>query len=144
MHHLVSEDLKPFRPLKAELPEQRCSLCSRNKASRWNRGSFITSVAQLLTAPSVCISYSRRTGYYTVQQNTHGDGHGPPTTADGTKPNQPLPIPRSQPSCSPKNSPNIRSRPPPSCQRCNSQVGGLFFIYFFLIGTVRVIILLYY
>uniref|UniRef100_H3D050 Rho GTPase activating protein 18 n=1 Tax=Tetraodon nigroviridis TaxID=99883 RepID=H3D050_TETNG len=29
--------------------------------------------------------------------------------------------PRTQPSCSPRNSPRSRSRPPPSCQRCNSQ-----------------------
>lgn len=83
-----------------------------------------TCTAQLFTAPFICISCSRRTGQYTVQQNTHGDRHGPSTTADGTKPSQPLPIPRSQPYCSPKNSPNSRSRRPPSCQRCNSQVGG--------------------
>lgn len=83
-----------------------------------------TRTAQLFTAPFICISCSRRTGQYTVQQNTHGDRHGPSTTADGTKLSQPLPIPRSQPYCSPKNSPNSRSRRPPSCQRCNSQVVG--------------------
>eukprot|EP00066_Takifugu_rubripes_P020994 XP_011610260.1 PREDICTED: rho GTPase-activating protein 18 isoform X2 [Takifugu rubripes] len=63
---------------------------------------------------------SRRTGHYTIQQhqNTHGDQHGPSTTADGTKPTQPLPIPRTQPPCS---SPRQSPRTLPSCQRCNSQ-----------------------
>ncbi|TWW69019.1 Protein sel-1 -like protein 1 [Takifugu flavidus] len=63
---------------------------------------------------------SRRTGHYTIQQhqNTHGDQHGPSTTADGTKPTQPLPIPRTQPPCS---SPRHSPRTLPSCQRCNSQ-----------------------
>lgn len=97
-----------------------------------------TSIAQLLTPPFVCISCSRRTGYYTVHQNTHGDRHGPSTTADGTKPNQPLPIPRTQPSCSPKNSPSSRSRPPPSCQRCNSQVGGTV-IYFSDLNSISIV-----
>ncbi|XP_029705006.1 rho GTPase-activating protein 18 isoform X3 [Takifugu rubripes] len=62
----------------------------------------------------------RRTGHYTIQQhqNTHGDQHGPSTTADGTKPTQPLPIPRTQPPCS---SPRQSPRTLPSCQRCNSQ-----------------------
>ncbi|XP_056872992.1 rho GTPase-activating protein 18 isoform X2 [Takifugu flavidus] len=62
----------------------------------------------------------RRTGHYTIQQhqNTHGDQHGPSTTADGTKPTQPLPIPRTQPPCS---SPRHSPRTLPSCQRCNSQ-----------------------
>lgn len=84
----------------------------------------------------VCLSCSRRTGHYTVQQNQnahHGDRHGPlantgnPKTT-GTDPPS-LPNPRSQPSSSPKpgssprHSPNSRPRPQPTYQRCSSQVG---------------------
>ncbi|XP_041814332.1 rho GTPase-activating protein 18 isoform X3 [Chelmon rostratus] len=77
---------------------------------------------------------SRRTGHYTVQQNQntqHGDRYGPPTATGGTKAtgtdplSQPNPslaaCPTSQLSSSPGHSPNCRSRPPPTCQRCNSQ-----------------------
>ncbi|XP_029705005.1 rho GTPase-activating protein 18 isoform X2 [Takifugu rubripes] len=75
----------------------------------------------VMASRMVCYLYfSRRTGHYTIQQhqNTHGDQHGPSTTADGTKPTQPLPIPRTQPPCS---SPRQSPRTLPSCQRCNSQ-----------------------
>lgn len=83
---------------------------------------------------------SRRTGHYTVQQNQsahHGDRPGPSATTSGTKTTSTDPpsllnpsvsaCPRSQvPSspktgCSPKHSPNSRSRQRPPCQRCNSQ-----------------------
>lgn len=154
MHHLVSEDLKLFKPFKGRLVWAKIQLMLTEQNNHVESGQAISQVpqllsvgiltslvnkewthqnrfiikistctAQLFTAPFICISCSRRTGQYTVQQNTHGDRHGPSTTADATKPNQPLPIPRSQPYCSPKNSPNSRSRRPPSCQRCNSQVG---------------------
>ncbi|XP_078130705.1 rho GTPase-activating protein 18 isoform X1 [Sander vitreus] len=77
---------------------------------------------------------SRRTGHYTVQQNQnlhHGDKSGPSTTTNSTRTTSTDPAsllnpsvvacPRSQPSSSPRHSPNSRSRPRPPCQRCNSQ-----------------------
>ncbi|XP_035851251.1 rho GTPase-activating protein 18 isoform X4 [Sander lucioperca] len=77
---------------------------------------------------------SRRTGHYTVQQNQnmhHGDKSGPSTTSNSTRTTSTDPAsllnpsvvacPRSQPSSSPRHSPNSRSRPRPPCQRCNSQ-----------------------
>ncbi|XP_039636980.1 rho GTPase-activating protein 18 isoform X2 [Perca fluviatilis] len=77
---------------------------------------------------------SRRTGQYTVQQNQnphHGDKSGPSTTTNSTRTTSTDPAsllnpsvvacPRSQPSSSPRHSPNSRSRPRPQCQRCNSQ-----------------------
>ncbi|XP_042338797.1 rho GTPase-activating protein 18-like, partial [Plectropomus leopardus] len=87
-----------------------------------------------------CLSRSRRTGHYTVQQNQnahHGDRSGSSTTISSTKTSStdpppllnpsvgvcPKPQPPSSPKSgsSPKHSPNSRSRARPPCQRCNSQ-----------------------
>lgn len=80
----------------------------------------------------VCSSYSRRTGHYTFPQNqrSHRDRYEPSAAANGAKPSaaQPLSVlstsvassPRSS---SPRHSPNSRPRQPPTCLRCNSQVG---------------------
>lgn len=76
---------------------------------------------------------SRRTGHYTLQQNQnaqHGDRYVPSTTACHTRSRSAdlsAACARSQPSSSPKHgssprlSPNSRSRPRPTYQRCNSQ-----------------------
>ncbi|XP_028253807.1 rho GTPase-activating protein 18 isoform X2 [Parambassis ranga] len=79
----------------------------------------------------------RRTGHYTLQQNQnaqHGEKYSPSAMSktSGTDPSS-LPgtssvaSPSSQhssspkPGSSPRHSPNTRSRPQPTCQRCNSQ-----------------------
>lgn len=102
---------------------------------------FLFCLSLSTTPVCFCLSCSRKTGHYTVQQNqnAHGDRYGTSTTTNSTKTTgtDPLSLPntsisschRSQPSCSPKpgssprHSPNSRSRPRPTCQRCNSQVG---------------------
>lgn len=76
-----------------------------------------------------CLSCSRRTGHYTVQQsqNTHhGDRYGPTISTSTDPPSLPNPsvtlVPKSQPSSSPRHSPNCKKGSRPSSQRCNSQV----------------------
>lgn len=106
------------------------------------RTSLLKSEPQLLMGPFVCLSCSRRTGHYTVQQHqsTHNDRHGPSTTTDGANPTVPLPVPRTQAPCgSPRHSPrhSPRSRPFPPCQRCNSQVGGTGFVSGFFFDLIR-------